>query len=75
MKNLDKILEDGIIESAQGGIWFMVKLMNIPNMPIIRAYLSGKIRMNNIKIIPGDRVVVQLSEYDTTQGIIVYRNR
>ena len=37
--------------------------------------LSGKIRMNSVKILVGDRVIVEVSEYDTTQGRIVYRNK
>jgi len=41
----------------------------------ILAHVSGKIRLNFIRIIPGDRVVVQLSPYDLTRGRIVYRHR
>jgi len=37
--------------------------------------LSGKIRMNSVKILVGDNVRVEVSEYDTTQGRIVYRNK
>lgn len=37
--------------------------------------LSGKIRMNSVKILVGDRVRIEVSEYDTTQGRIVYRNK
>ena len=39
------------------------------------AYLSGKMKMNFIKILPGDEVTVQLSPYDLTRGRIVYRKR
>jgi translation initiation factor IF-1 len=39
------------------------------------AYLSGKIRINNIRILPGDRVVVELSPYDLTNGRIIYRRK
>lgn len=49
---------------------FRVKLDN--GIEII-AYISGKIRKNYIRIIPGDRVLVELSPYDLTQGRITYR--
>ena len=38
-------------------------------------YLSGKIRINNIRILPGDRVVVELSPYDLSNGRIIYRHK
>ena len=41
----------------------------------VLAYLSGKMKMNLIKILPGDEVTVQLSPYDLTRGRIVYRKR
>ena len=40
---------------------------------VIMAHLSGKMRMNFIKILPGDRVTIQLSTYDLTKGRITYR--
>ena len=40
---------------------------------IIRCTLSGKIRVNAVKILIGDQVIVEVSEYDTSQGRIVYR--
>ncbi len=49
---------------------FRVKLDN--GIEII-AYISGKIRKNYIRIIPGDKVLVELSPYDLTQGRITYR--
>lgn len=49
---------------------FKVKLDN--GMEII-AHISGKIRKNYIRIIPGDRVLVELSPYDLTKGRITYR--
>lgn len=39
----------------------------------IRARVSGKIRMNKIRILPGDKVSVEISPYDVTNGCIVYR--
>jgi len=41
----------------------------------VLAYLSGKMKMNFIKILPGDEVTVQLSPYDLTRGRIVYRKK
>lgn len=41
----------------------------------VLAYLSGKMKMNRIKILPGDEVTVQLSPYDLTRGRIVYRKK
>lgn len=42
---------------------------------IVTAHLSGKMRMNFIKILPGDKVTVQLSTYDLTKGRITYRHK
>jgi translation initiation factor IF-1 len=41
----------------------------------ILAHVSGKIRLNNIRILPGDRVTVELSTYDLTRGRITYRRK
>jgi translation initiation factor IF-1 len=41
---------------------------------VVSAHLSGKMRMNYIKILPGDRVTIELSAYDLTKGRITYRN-
>ena len=50
---------------------FKVEL--IQNGHIVLAHVSGKIRMNNIRILPGDKVTVELSPYDLTRGRITYR--
>jgi translation initiation factor IF-1 len=50
---------------------FMVKL---PNDHKILAYVSGKMRMNYIRILPGDRVTVEMSPYDLTKARITYRH-
>lgn len=42
---------------------------------IVLAHVSGKIRMNNIRILPGDKVTVELSPYDLTRGRITYRRK
>jgi len=50
-------------------------LVELENGHKVLAYLSGKMKMNLIKILPGDEVTVQLSPYDLTRGRIVYRKR
>ena len=52
---------------------FKVELMQ--NGHIVLAHVSGKIRMNNIRILPGDKVTVELSPYDLTRGRITYRRK
>ena len=47
--------------------------VELDNNMVILAHISGKIRMNFIRILPGDRVTVELSPYDLTRGRIVYR--
>ena len=52
---------------------FKVEL--VQNGPIVIAHVSGKIRIHNIRILPGDKVTVELSPYDLTRGRITYRKR
>jgi translation initiation factor IF-1 len=66
----DKIEVEAQVLSAQPNGMFNVKLEN--NYEIL-AHISGKIRMNYIRIMPGDTVLVELSPYDLTKGRIVYR--
>ena len=47
--------------------------VDLPNNHKVLAHVSGKIRMNFIKILPGDRVLVELSPYDLSRGRITYR--
>lgn len=61
--------EGEVIESLPNAM-FKVKLETGQE---ILGYLSGKIRLNRIKILPGDRVKVELSPYDLTKGRIIYR--
>ena len=49
--------------------------VELPNGHKILAHISGKMRMHFIKILPGDKVKVQLSPYDLTRGRIVFRGR
>ncbi len=64
-------LEGTVIESLPNAM-FRVEL---DNGHVILAHISGKMRINYIKIVPGDRVLVELSPYDLTRGRIVYRYR
>ncbi len=61
---------DGVIEEALPNATFRVKLENGHE---ILAHVSGKMRMNYIKILQGDRVTVELSPYDLSKGRITYR--
>ena len=71
-KNLSKefIKAEGTVEKLLPSAKFKVKL---DNGKTIRAHLSGKMRMHKIKILPGDKVRVEMSPYDLTKGRIVYR--
>jgi translation initiation factor IF-1 len=51
---------------------FKVKL---PNGHVVLAHISGKMRMHFIKILPGDKVLVEISKYDLTKGRIIYRSK
>ncbi|MFA6521757.1 MAG: translation initiation factor IF-1 [Candidatus Gracilibacteria bacterium] len=71
----NKIEVDGVVTEILPGAQFTIKITD-PNYPenfIIRGYISGKMRMNYIRIIPGDRVKVELEPYDITKGRITYR--
>ncbi len=62
-------VEGRVVESLPNAM-FRVELANGHK---VLAHVSGKIRMNFIRILPGDRVLVELSPYDLTRGRIVYR--
>ncbi|HEY5555811.1 MULTISPECIES: translation initiation factor IF-1 [Acetobacterium] len=64
-------VEGSVIESLPNTI-FIVELENGHQ---ITAHISGKLRMNYIRILPGDKVVVELSPYDLTRGRIVWRGK
>jgi translation initiation factor IF-1 len=66
----DVIEVEGTILEALPNAMFKVKL---ENDHVILAHISGKIRMNFIKILPGDRVTVELTPYDLNRGRITYR--
>ena len=61
-----------MVEETLPSAMFKVKL---PNGHTIMAHVSGKIRMNYIRILPGDRVTLEISPYDLTRGRITYRHK
>lgn len=70
MAKRDLIQTEGAVVEALPNATFRVELDNGFR---VLAHLSGKMRMHYIKILPGDRVLVELSPYDLTRGRIVYR--
>ena len=70
MAKQDSIKQDGTIVEALSNAMFRVKLANGHE---IIATISGKMRMHYIRILPGDRVGVEMSPYDLTRGRIIFR--
>lgn len=70
MSKQDVIEIEGIVREALPNAQFMVEL---PNGKVILAHISGKLRMNFIKILPGDKVTMEMSPYDLTRGRIIWR--
>ncbi|MCL1464270.1 MULTISPECIES: translation initiation factor IF-1 [Argonema] len=70
MSKQDLIEMEGTVTESLPNAMFRVDLDNGFN---VLAHISGKIRRNNIKILPGDRVKVELTPYDLTKGRITYR--
>ena len=64
------IEQDGVIKEALSNARFKVEL---ENGHVIMAHISGKMRMYYIRILPGDKVKVEMSPYDLTKGRITYR--
>ena len=72
MSKQDNIEIEGIVVEALPNAAFKVELSN---GKVILAHLSGKLRMNYIRILPGDKVTVELSPYDLTKGRITWRSK
>jgi translation initiation factor IF-1 len=66
------IQQDGTITEALSNAMFRVEL---ENGHIVTAHISGKMRMHYIRILPGDKVKVELTPYDLSKGRITYRAR
>lgn len=73
MSKSDMFEMEGTVVEVLPSTVFKVKLN--ANGQIIVAHVSGKIRMNTIRILPGDRVTVEISPYDLTRGRITYRHK
>jgi translation initiation factor IF-1 len=72
MAKEDVIEVEGIVEEALPNATFKVKL---DNGYVVMAYISGKLRQNYIKILPGDKVTMELSPYDLSKGRITWRGK
>ena len=71
MAKKDGVIEiEGVVTEALPNAMFRVELTN---KHVVLAHISGKMRQHYIRILPEDRVVVELSPYDLTRGRIVYR--
>ena len=70
MQNKQSIEQDGTVIESLGNAMFRVEL---ENGHVITAHISGKMRMHYIKILPGDKVKLEMSPYDLTKGRITFR--
>ena len=70
MSKADVIEVEGKVLEALPNAMFQVEL---ENGHVVLAHVSGKIRMNFIRILPGDKVTLELTPYDLTRGRITYR--
>ena len=70
MAKEDAIEVDGVVQEALPNAMFLVEL---ENGHTVLAHISGKLRMNFIRILPGDKVTIELSPYDLTRGRITWR--
>ena len=70
MSKADVIEIEGVVVEKLPNAMFKVEL---ENGHIVLAHISGKLRMNFIKILPGDKVTIELSPYDLTRGRITWR--
>lgn len=69
----DEAIEvEGIVVDKLPNAMFKVQL---ENKHIITAHISGKLRLNFIRIIPGDKVLIEMSPYDLTKGRIIWRDK
>lgn len=72
MSKSDMIEVEGTVVEVLPNTTFKVTLQNYH---IIIAHISGKLRMNNIRILPGDKVTIEMSPYDLTKGRIIWRSK
>lgn len=72
MSGKDVIEVEGVVKESLPNTIFIVELENGHQ---VTAHISGKLRMNYIRILPGDRVTVELSPYDLSKGRITWRKK
>ena len=72
MSKADVIEIEGVVVKKLPNAMFKVEL---ENGHIVLAHISGKLRMNFIKILPGDKVTLEMSPYDLSKGRIVWRDK
>ncbi len=72
MSKQDVIEIEGVVKESLPNAMFKVEL---PNGKVILAHISGKLRMNFIRILPGDKVTLEMSPYDLTRGRITWRTK
>ena len=70
MPKEEAVQVEGIVAEALPNAMFRVELQNQHK---VMAHVSGKMRMNFIRILPGDKVMLELSPYDLSRGRIIYR--
>ena len=70
MAKEEAIQVEGVVVESLPNAMFRVEL---ENQHLVLAHVSGKMRMNFIRILPGDKVMLELSPYDLTRGRIIYR--
>ena len=74
MNDSKKVFEfDGVVKESLPNTQFIVEIEVNGSKHEVIGYLSGKMRMHYIKILPGDKVKVEMSPYDLTKGRIVFR--
>lgn len=66
----EDLRKEGVVTEALKNVTFRVQLDDGRN---VLAYLAGRLQLHQIKIIPGDKVIVELSPYDQNRGRIIYR--
>ncbi len=72
MSKVDVLELEGVVKEVQPNATFLVELANGHT---IQAHISGKLRMNYIRILVGDKVTVEMSPYDLTKGRITWRSK
>ncbi len=72
MSKADMVEIEGVVIEKLPNAMFKVEL---ENGHVVLAHINGKLRMNFIKIVPGDKVTMELSPYDLTKGRIIWRDK